>query len=382
MKKRLFLIILVVFGGLLTHTNTSHADVTVYTPYTGLSVTPGEDIEYTVDIINNGNSIENVTFDMQGLPDEWDYSISANGTNLQQLSIRPGSEEDIRVVVTVPLKVDKGEYQFNLVANGNGENEETLPFLVNVSEEGTFKTNFSMEQRNMQGHSDSEFSYNATLKNQTAEQQHYALGAKAPKGWNVQFTADGKGVTSVTLEPSEEKNIEVKVTPAENAKAETYTIPITAASGATSSNLEIEAVITGTYGIALTTPDGKLSDDITSGGKKNIELVIENTGTTDLTEIDLKATTPPDWETEFDKDTIPTLQAGEKATVKATLSAPNNSIAGDYVTTFTAQTPEATSYATFRMSVKTSTLWGLVGVAIIIAVIGVLYLIYRKYGRR
>ncbi|MUK88766.1 hypothetical protein GMD78_10215 [Ornithinibacillus sp. L9] len=380
MKKTIFLLVMFLFGGIMISTDTSHADVTVYTPYTGLSVTPGEDVEYSVDIINNGSSIENVTFDVEGLPEDWEYSISANGTSIQQLSVRPNSEEDIRLVVTVPLQVEKGEYQFNLVANGTSE--DMLPFIVNVTEEGTFETNFTMDQRNMQGHAESEFTYNATLKNQTAEQQHYSLTAQAPQGWTVQFKAEGNGVTSITLEPSEEKSIEVLVTPAENAKADTYTIPIVASAGATSSEIELEAVITGTYGITLSTPDGNLSADVTAGGRRTIELVVENTGTTDLTEINLRANTPPNWEVEFNEDTIPTLKAGEKSNVKASLTAPDNAIAGDYVTTFTAQTAEASSDATFRMSVKTSTLWGLVGVGIIIAVIAGLYLIYRKYGRR
>ncbi|SES68960.1 Uncharacterized membrane protein [Oceanobacillus limi] len=380
LRKAFFLVTVFVLGGMLFHTQITHADVTAYTPYTGLSVTPGEDIEYSVDIINDGNSVENVSFEMEGLPEDWDYSITANGTSIQQLSIRPNKEEQVRINVTVPLKIEKGEYNFNLVTKGT--NQDKLPFLVRVTEEGTFKTNFTMDQTNMQGHADSEFNYSATLKNQTAEKQHYGLSAQAPEGWNVQFKADGNTVTSVTLEPSAEKSVEVVVTPAENAKADTYKIPINASSGTTSSDIEVEAVITGTYGVTVTTPDGNLNADVTAGGERNIELVVENTGTTDLTDIELRATTPPDWEASFDEDTIPTLKAGKKATIKATLSAPDSAIAGDYVTTFTAQTAEVSHDATFRMSVKTSTLWGFVGVGTILAVVGGLYGIFRKYGRR
>ncbi|WP_047982894.1 COG1470 family protein [Ornithinibacillus californiensis] len=378
-RKILWSLFTVVMGGVLV-ASTVYADVSVYTPYTGLSVTPGEDIEYSVDIINSGETIETVEFELNGLPEGWEHQISASGTNIQELSIRPNSEESIRLVITVPLQVEKGVYEFDLVADGTSTS--SLGMMVNVTEEGTFKTNFTTEQPNMQGHADSTFEYSTTLKNQTAEQQHYSLTSQAPNGWNTQFKADGKGVTSVTVEPNEEKTVEVVITPAKNAKADTYTIPVKAQSGATASEIELEAVITGSYGLTLTTPDGLLSDDVTAGGDTIIDLVVENTGTVDLTEIDLNGSTPPKWEVEFDQPTISTLKAGEKTTVKATLTAPKDAIAGDYATTFSVQTAEATSEANFRMSVKTSTAWGFIGVAIIVIVIGGLYYIFRKYGRR
>lgn len=379
LRKIAITLITFVVGGLLI-TSTAYANVSVYTPYTGLSVTPGEDIEYSVDIINNGSSIENVSFTLEGLPEAWDYQITASGTPIEELSIRPNDEQSIRLVVTVPLQVEKGVYEFDLVADGSSR--ASLGMKVNVTEEGTFQTNFTTEQPNMQGHADSTFEYSTTLKNHTAEQQHYSLTAQAPKGWTTQFKADGNAVTSVTLEPNEEKTVEVVITPANNAKADTYTIPVKAQSGATSGEIELEAVVTGTYGIKLTTPEGLLSDDVTAGGETKISLVVENTGSVDLTEVKLKASTPPKWEVEFEEDTIPTLKAGEKITVKATLSAPSDAMAGDYATIFTAETAEASSDANFRISVKTSTLWGLTGVGIILVVIGVLVYIFKKYGRR
>ncbi|MBS3680568.1 hypothetical protein KGF86_10100 [Ornithinibacillus massiliensis] len=379
LKKMFYSLLAVVLGGMLL-TSTVYAEVSVYTPYTGLSVSPGEDIEYNVSIINSGSSIENVSFGMKGLPKDWEYQITANGTSIEQLSIRPNDEQDIRLVVTVPLQVDKGTYEFDLVADGSSTS--TLGLVVNVTEKGTFKTNFTIDQPNMQGHTDSTFEYNTTLKNQTAEEQHYSLTSKAPNGWNTEFKVDGKAVTSVTLEPNEEKKIEIVVTPANNAKSDTYKIPVSAQSGGTSSEIELEAVITGTYGLTLTTPDGVLSDDITAGGDTVVDLVVENTGSVDLTDINLKSTTPPKWEVEFDTDTISTLKAGENATVKATLKAPKDAIAGDYVTTFSASSAEASSDANFRISVKTSTAWGFAGFGIILVVVGGLYSIVRKYGRR
>lgn len=358
------------------------APLTLYTPFTGLSVTPGESLSYSVDVINDSNEIQNITFDVKDLPKGWDYSIRSSGNSIEQLSVRSKSEGEITVEVNVPLEIDKGDYKFNLIANGNDGSKSTLPFLVNVSEKGTFKTEFTSDQPNMEGHADSEFTYTTTLKNQTAEDQHYGLSANVSEGWTVQFKADGNAVTSVTLEPNETKDIIVDVTPPENVTSDTYTIPVTASAGSVMEEIELEAVITGKYSMELTTETGNLSSDVTAGGKRTIDLIIENTGTADLLDVELQADTPPNWDVTFNHDVIPTLAAGEKTTVKATVTAPDDAIAGDYVTTFSASIPEASSDASFRMSVKTSTLWGFVAIAIIVGVIGGLYVIFRKYGRR
>ena len=47
-----------------------------------------------------------------------------------------------------------------------------------------------------------------------------------------------------------------------------------------------------------------------------------------------------------------------------------------------AKTPEVTADAQFRISVKTPLFWGWVGVLVILAAVGGVYCLFRKYGRR
>ncbi|WP_208591621.1 COG1470 family protein [Gracilibacillus suaedae] len=385
LRKKLALSLTILLGLLLFTPLSSvfaAGGLTLYTPYTGLSVTPGETLTYDVTVINDNSSIQNVSFDVNGLPEGWDYAITAGGNDISQLSIRGNNEQDLSLEVTVPLEIEKDAYSFELVADGEGDAYAELPFVTRVTEEGTFNSEFSSDQPNMEGHADATFSYSATLRNRTADEQTYALSAGTGEGWGVQFQADGNNVTSVTLEPNGSKDITVEVTPPTDVKADTYEIPVRATNSSTSSDLTLEAVITGSYEIAVSTPDGNLSADVTAGNNRTIDLVVENTGTATLNDISISASTPPNWESEFDESSIATLKAGESKTVKATLTAPDDAIAGDYVTTFTAETSEASSDADFRVSVETSTLWGIISVLIILAVVGGLYLIIRKYGRR
>jgi len=356
--------------------------ITLFTPYTGLSVTPGETVSYQVDVMNSGSNIQNLTFSLEGLPEGWSNTITANGRDIQQLSVQPGGEQQITLEVTVPLEVEKADYNFTLVADGDGEGYAELPFTTTVSEQGTFETELTTEQQNMEGHADSTFTYNVSLKNRTAEEQNYALSSGASEGWGITFKSGGDSITSATVEPNGSKDITVEVTPPKNVKADTYEIPIKAATSSTSGELTLEAVITGSYSVEITTPSGNLSTDLNAGSDKVIDLVVKNNGTADLTDVSLSASTPPDWEVEFDESTISTIKAGEQASVQATMTAPDEAIAGDYVTTFTAETDQVSSDADFRVSVETSTLWGIIGVLIILGVIGGLYYIFKKYGRR
>ncbi|PWA04998.1 hypothetical protein DCC39_18425 [Pueribacillus theae] len=383
MRKKVLVLLLALFvGGIGIHTPALAASLTLFTPYTGVSVTPGETVNYSVELINNSSSIQTTTFDTSNLPKDWNYTITSDGREIEQLSVKGNDSQEINFEVQVPLKVEKGKYQFKLIAQANSGESTSLPFLINITEQGTFKTELEAEQPNMEGHAGSTFSYQVTLKNRTADEQHYALSSAAPKGWDVQFKADGNNITSATLEPNSTKDIDIEIKPPEKVKADTYKIPIKAATNATSASTELEAVITGNYEIKLSTPSGKLNTDITAGREKTIELQITNSGTAPLRQIELDGEMPPNWDITFEQKTIQKIEPGQSEKVKATIKADKDAIAGDYVAVLKATAPEASSEATFRISVETSVLWGFVGVLIILAVLAGMYYLFKKYGRR
>lgn len=156
--------------------NTAAADIKLYTPFTKISVPPGESIDYTIDIKNEGNDIKNVNVSVTGMPKDWQYSMKSGLWTINQISVQPGQTRSVILKVDVPLKVNKGSYRFHVVADGFDD----LPLTVNVSEQGTYRTEFTCAQINMEGHSESTFTFNANLKNQTGEKQLYSLRAISP----------------------------------------------------------------------------------------------------------------------------------------------------------------------------------------------------------
>ena len=353
-------------------------EITLYTPFTKISVPPGESVDYTIDVKNNGTEVKNVGISISGVPSGWNYVLKSGGWNLRQISVLPGQSKDMSLKVDVPMKVNKGNYKFRVVAEGFGE----LPLVINVSEQGTFKTEFTSDQVNMQGNSKSTFTYRTKLKNQTGGKQLYSLQSDAPRGWQITFKPDYQQATSVEIEPNVTKEISIEVKPPEFIGAGTYKIPVRAITNETSANLELEAVVTGTFEMLLTTPLGILSTNITAGDEKRVELLLKNTGSAELRDVKFSASKPVNWDVVFNPQSIDKLEAGREAVVIATLKADKKAIAGDYAMTLTASVPEVSSNAAFRIAVKTPMLWGWVGILIIAGALGSVYYLFRKYGRR
>lgn len=262
-----------------------------------------------------------------------------------------------------------------------------LSFFL-FAQRGTAQTNnpssppFTVRLMNIEAAGNATFTYNARLQNVASSPRIYQLSAAAPPGWNVSFKVEGIQVTSLSMEPQKAYDIVIDVNPAVDVKPGKYPVPVRATAGADSLKLDLEAVVKGSYALTLTTPTGRLSADVTEGSRKEIRLQVKNTGTIALDNIDLSAQAPPQWEATFAPSTITRLEPGKDAEVTATLNVPDKTIAGDYVTNFTAKNSNATSSASFRMTVKTSVLTGWLGLLVILAALGAVYYLIRKYGRR
>ena len=377
-----YLLFLVIMLGIFTLSHTQASDsisnnVVLYSPYTKISVSPGESINYSIDLINNGSEIYNENISLSGLPSSWKYDIKSGSWNIKQLAVLPNEKKNFSLTVNVPLKINRGNYNF-LVSAGDAK----LPLSIIVAQQGTYQSEFTTDQPNMQGNSKANFTFSTTLKNQTADQQLYALMADAPRGWNVIFKPNYKQATSAQIEANASQNITIEITPAANTETGTYKIPVRAVTKSTSAELALEVAITGTFQMELTTPQGLLSSDITAGDTKRIDLEIVNSGSSMLKDIQLTSRKPSDWEVSFEPSKVESLKAGAIANVTAILKASSKALPGDYVVTIDAKTPEVNANAQFRIAVKTPLIWGWMGALVIVVTIGGVYFLFRKYGRR
>jgi uncharacterized membrane protein len=357
----------------------SEADsVILYTAYPKITVVPGQSVDYSIDVLNKGSEVITADISLSGVPKGWNYTLKGGSYEIRQVSVLPGEKKVCNMNLEVPLKVNKGTYRINFTAGRYA----VLPLIIIVSEQGTYTTEFSSDQPNMQGSSSSTFTYKAVLKNGTADKQLYALTADAPRGWIVSFQVDFKKVTAVEIDANSVSNVTVEIDPPDMVEAQTYKIPVRATTANSSGELVLEAAIAGTYKMEITTSTGLLNTSITAGGEKRIGLIARNTGTVKLTDIKFSSGTPVGWQVIYDPDVIRELEPGNTAQVLATIYASKKAISGDYVTNIDARTPETSAQAPLRITVKTPMLWGWVGVLVILLAIGAIFYLFRRFGRR
>jgi len=226
------------------------------------------------------------------------------------------------------------------------------------------------------------FRYTVSLYNGGNRARTYELSTDLPPGWSAGFRIDGMQVTSFRLDSNRTQDISIELLPAPEAKPSKYPIAVRAQAEQDTLRLDLEAVVKGSYSLELTTPTGRLSDEVTEGSRKPIHLTVRNTGSLPLDGLDLSAQSPSQWDATFEPSKIERLEPGKSLDVIATVHVPDKTVAGDYMSNFTAKNDHANANAAFRITVTASWLAGWLGILIILAAVGIIYYLIRKYGRR
>lgn len=365
-------------------------DVVFSTDYPGVSMKPGDTSTFTLYLTNDGDTQADVTLSAKDLPDGWKGSFKGSSNEVSMVHVGAGQTKDsspsLNYSLTIPEDAKEDSYTITLNAKGDSVDED-LPLTVKVDKEekGSASGTFTADYAEQEGVSGGDFTFSATLQNNGAQNQNYALTADgAPDGWTVAFTPSGasSATSAVPVDAGASSTISIKVTPAQNVSAGEYKITVKAEGGSESLELPLTVKITGTYDMTLTTPSGNLSAKAYAGEKKSVKMVVQNSGNVDLKNVKLSAQASTDWNVTFDQDTIDQIKAGESADVTATITPAKDSVIGDYVAAITAATDSTSSECDLRVSVQNHTSWGIVAVVIIAALVAGLWAVIRKFGRR
>ena len=362
----------------------SAAGLSMSTPYPGLSVKPGDDLSFDLDFDNSSGAGCSVTLTETQVPEGWDGYFTGDGSEISRVYVREGENISAATYqVSVPDNAAEGEYTIVLQASGGGMTS-TLQLVLRVTEEKVGNSSLSAEYAQQEGSSGTSFSFSVTVQNNTASEQTYSLSANAPDGWMVTFqpTSESTQVAAVTVPARSSQGLTVTVTPPASVGAGEFTIPISAISASENLATELSVTITGTYALDISTPSGLLSFDATANKGSDVTLSLTNSGNVDLQNINLTSSLPDGWNVTFSESTIDVLEAGATKEVTMTVTPSDSAMSGDYVSIITASNDEISDSVEFRVSVKTETIWGIVGILLIAAAAVGLWYVFRKYGRR
>ena len=365
-------------------------EVIFSTDYPGVTMKPGATGTFSLYLTNAGSDETTVELSAKDLPEGWEgaFKGSSNEVSMVHIGAMQTKEDSPSLSYSLTIPEDTPEETYTITLNAKSQEvDEDLPLIVKVDAEeksvgeGSFTTDYAEQE----GTAGTKFSYTATLTNNGPENQTYALAASgAPEGWSVTFTPSdaGSATSSVPVDAGASTTISVAVTPAQNVTAGDYELNLTASSAAETLELPVTVRITGSYGLAASTPTGNLAVKSYAGETQDVTIVLENTGNIDLNNINLSASTPTDWTVEFSQDTVDTLAAGATQNVTMYVTPSDAAISGDYVLSVTAKSDETSQTSQFRVTVETQTIWGIVGIVIIAGIVVCLFFVFRKFGRR
>ena len=355
-----------------------------YTDYPGISVKAGDSQTISMYVSNTSGSGLDADLSIVSIPDGWEGYFSGSGSQISRVHVENGAESTVTFNLEIPEDAAEGDYTVQLQATSDTGLTDVTDLVLSIQEVQYGQGSFEAEYPEQEGASGTAFSFSTTLVNNSAAYQSYSLSAQAPAGWQVSFQPSGEStqVASIEVAAASSEGLTVSVTPPENVEAGDYTIPISATSASDTLETELTVTITGTYALELSTPSGLLSFDAHANRESDVTLSITNNSNVDLQNITLTSSAPTDWTVTFDESSIEVLEAGATQEITAHVTPGDSAMTGDYVTTITASCSETSDTAEFRVSVKTDTIWGIVAIVIILALVAGVGAVFKKYGRR
>lgn len=361
----------------------------VTTRYPALTVRAGETTTLDVSVRNFKLPPQLLNLSVPQVATGWKATILGGGQPVGAVLVAPDSEERLQLRLEPPAGIGHGEYRFTLEAKnaqpGDTASDGKLPITITIGEEVPAKLKIGTNFPALRGTATTSFKYRVTVNNDSGRDATVNLSADAPKNFQVGFTEAyaSQQITSIPIEAGKSKDVDASLTIPRDTPAGDYKLVLHAKTEAASADLPVTLAIVGQPRIAISGEGGRLSGEAYAGQTSQLTVVLRNDGSEAAREIELSATTPEGWKSEFDPKQVPQLAPSATQNVKVTLTPSPRAIAGDYQTTIRASAAGGLSESTnFRITVLTSTLWGAVGIAIIAIALLVVVFAVARFGRR
>jgi len=355
----------------------------VSTPFPSFTISPGETITLDLTVRNAGLPPQRITLGLDRLPAGWSAVFLGKGERVQSVFVAPNDKASVKLRLEPSGKASERSLRFDVLARGTASRFR-LPIEVNFGESLPPKLTLKPELPDLRGSPTSDFEFKVAIHNEGGDDAMVRVDANVAQGFRAKITEQygSQELTSLPLKTGEEKTVTIKITPPFGVKQGKYPVDVRVTSGKAQAHTRLMMEVTGEPKLELTGSDERLNAFAEAGEESPIELVLANDGSAPAQGIKLNATSPTGWKVTFRPETIDSLAPDAKETIRALVTPSSKAIAGDYMVTMRAEAGEANKSSDFRVTVRTSTLWGLVGVLVIAAALVVLVIAMLKYGRR
>lgn len=380
----LVLLLLPIFGAHAQRDPTGVKGLFLLTDYPSQTVRAGEVTTIRVKVNNAGLLPQPLALALSGVPAGWKIDLLGGGQPVGAVMAGVNQDVTVQLRVEVPKDASPSSQTIVLTAKGQMGQQASLPLTLTVGTEAPARLSLKSRLPSLRGTPRSAFEYTLTVGNDSGKDLTVALAAQGPANFQSSFT-EGFGsneISAIPVEAGQTKDIKLKVTPPRDVRAGDYPVLVKVAAEGATAEMRVTLQVSGQGRLALSTRDGRLSGEGEIGTASTYTLVLANDGTAPVEEVELSGTVPANWKIEFDPRSIASIAPNDKKEVRVLVTPSDKAVAGDYMASFRATARGEQASADFRITVTTSTLWGIVGIGIIAVALLVLLGAVARFGRR
>jgi len=351
--------------------------------FPAVTLRPGETSTINLKLQNYALPPERLTLSVADVPSGWTATLMGGGQPVAAAMPATNSSVSLELRLDVPKSAAVGTQTLTVVATGGSTNVQ-LPIAVTLAKDLPAKLTLTPQLPELRGNSKSPFEYQLAIKNDSGKKLMVSLSAQAPQNFDTSFT-EGYGtqeLNAVPIDAGQNKNVKLKVTPPNTAAAGSYKVEARVGAEDASATTDLTMDITGQPRLDLSGREGLVSTRASAGKETTVPVVITNNGTAPADTVELSGSAPSGWKITFDPKTVDRIAPNANKEVQALITPTEKAIAGDYVTTIRASTRGESASTTFRVTVTTSTMWGIAGVGIIGIALLVMVGAVARFGRR
>ncbi len=363
--------------------NRTIAGLWLTTDFPAMAVRAGETTTVKIKLQNADLPPQRVALAVGGIPQGWKATVLGGGVPVAAAMPATNESVALQLRIEVPAGAPKGSQRVVLSAKGSEVSAE-LPLDIIIGQSLPARLSLKSKLPSQRGSARTSFEYPITVQNESDKDALVKLAAQAPRGFQTSFT-EGFGsqeISSIPIEAGQSKELKVKVQPADATPAGDYPLVVSASVEGTQAVAQMAIQITGVPKLRITTEDGRLSGEAEAGQPTPLNVIIENTGAAPAAGVTLSSSPPGDWKIDIQPNQIPVLAPGQKLPVLAIITPSAKAIAGDYMATLRADSGSESASAEFRLSVTTSTLWGMAGILVIAIALLLSVGAVARFGRR
>jgi uncharacterized membrane protein len=353
------------------------------TDYPAITAQPGTTSTINLRLRNYALPPERFVLAVSAVPAGWTATLLGGGQPVAAAMVASNDSTSLQLRLEIPASAPIGTQNLTVSAKGQ-TTEVSLPVAVTLAKELPAKLKLGAQLPSLRGTAKSSFEYQLDVRNDSGRNLVIALSAQAPRNFETSFTEQygSQELSSIPVDAGQSKTVKLKVRPPSTIGANRYPVTAKASAEDASAEATLAVEISGQPRLALAGRDGVLSGRAEAGKEASIPIVIANTGTAAADEIELSGSAPSGWKIAFEPKTIDRIAPGENKEVQALVTPPDKAIAGDYAPTFNVSSRGESASQQFRITVATSTMWGIAGAGIIAIALLIMVGAVARFGRR